>query len=578
MKVAKNMDSVFANCTEDELDFDLLFSNDDTIIDFVAGVDESGIPLTGPNYDYSKILAEADMLEDDDDQDERDGKIKHNGAAEGSKDEDLEVGAEVGDGKEVSGKEKSAESEAHDMVELGSETAKQKAIEKAMEIGAQKFADADSVKENCEYDGYDTLIEAVIGGFMSEEEILSEDASKIAISTADYLIKECEDVAARDGKVDPENKKYVEGVKSKVKDEMTQGKAQGDNFEDPCDAGARAGKIAIDNKNVEGVANRIIGAAMEAAANGILDAEMKDQTIDPENTDMDKEIVPDSIQNNTSSNDIDITHENVCKFVKERYAGLVGGMNKELQDLALAACLDESVLEVANAIKETALSENCQYSDYVEYQTVVEAVIANLNESQIEKENCSEFVFEAANYLIEKSNDSNFIDCNVNSKGKAVLADFKAFAHDVGSDVKRKIADTAENVKKHPGKTAAVVAGAAGAAVLAKKIADKKKKAKEEQQQNVKENYEYPEFNSLLEAVIDGFTEEEIMAENASEMAETIANILIENAEKEAVYDDPDGDDIEDVASQKDSDENPGVQYDYDDDELIDLVINDDEI
>lgn len=576
MKVAKNMDSVFANCTEDELDFDLLFSNDDTIIDFVAGVDESGIPLTGPNYDYSKILAEADILEDEDDQDERDGKVKHNGAPEGSKYEDLEIGGEVGDGKEVSGKENSAESEAHDMVELGSETAKQKAVEKAMEIGAQKFADADSVKENCEYDGYDTLIEAVIGGFMSEQEILSENASKIAISTADYLIKECEDAAAREGEVDTENKKYIEGVKSKVKDEMTQGKAHGDNFEDPCDYGARAGKVAIDNKNIEGVANRIIGAAMEAAANGILDTEMKDQTIDPENTDMDKDIVPDSIQNNTSSNDINITQENVCNFVKERYAGLVGGMNKELQDLALAACLDEGVLEVANMIKNTALSENCQYSDYAEYQTVIEAVIANLDDSQLAKENCSEFVFKAANYLIEKSDNNDFLDYKVNRKGKAVPANFKTFIHDTG--VKNKVAGAVNTVKKHPGKTAAVVAGAAGAAVLAKKIADKKKKAKEDQQQNVKENYEYPEFNRLLEAVIEGFTEEEIMAENASEMAETIANILIENAEKEAVYDDPDGDDIEDVASQKDSDENPGVQYDYDDDELIDLVINDDEI
>ena len=49
MKVAKNMDSVFANCTSDELDFDLMFDEDDSLIDAVCGVNEAGIPWTGPD-------------------------------------------------------------------------------------------------------------------------------------------------------------------------------------------------------------------------------------------------------------------------------------------------------------------------------------------------------------------------------------------------------------------------------------------------------------------------------------------------------------------------------------------------
>ena len=47
----------------------------------------------------------------------------------------------------------------------------------------------EQVKENYEYDEYAGLLEAVINGFMSEEEIMSENANEIAIATADYMIK-----------------------------------------------------------------------------------------------------------------------------------------------------------------------------------------------------------------------------------------------------------------------------------------------------------------------------------------------------------------------------------------------------
>lgn len=100
MKVAKNMDSVFSASTQDELEFDIYFDDDDSIIDTVAGCDENGNPWTGP---------------DPEDVYQKDGDGSNDDPAEGSKDEDLEVGGEVGDGKEVSGKEDSAESKADEV-------------------------------------------------------------------------------------------------------------------------------------------------------------------------------------------------------------------------------------------------------------------------------------------------------------------------------------------------------------------------------------------------------------------------------------------------------------------------------
>ena len=73
----------------------------------------------------------------------------------------------------------------------------------------------------------------------------------------------------------------------------------------------------------------------------------------------------------------------------------------------------------------------------------------------------------------------------------------------------------------------AVGAGAVTAGVLAKKIYDKKKAAKEKEE--VKENYEYPEYAELVEAVVNSFTEEELMQENASEFACEVADYMIEN-------------------------------------------------
>lgn len=51
MEIAKNMDSVFADCTESELEFDVFFDQEDQLIDTVVGVDEAGDPLTGVDFE-----------------------------------------------------------------------------------------------------------------------------------------------------------------------------------------------------------------------------------------------------------------------------------------------------------------------------------------------------------------------------------------------------------------------------------------------------------------------------------------------------------------------------------------------
>lgn len=112
----KNLDSVFADCTEAELGFEVMFDDDDLIIDHIAGVDEAGVPFTGPDFDWSSLNEADETLEDKDDAEQRDGKTTPDKEGmEGVKAEKPEIGGEVGDGKEVSGKENSAESNAHDV-------------------------------------------------------------------------------------------------------------------------------------------------------------------------------------------------------------------------------------------------------------------------------------------------------------------------------------------------------------------------------------------------------------------------------------------------------------------------------
>ena len=65
MSVAKNMDSVFTDAMDD--DFDVIFDQEDSLIDTVNGVNESGDPLTGVDFDdlHQTDDADDDILSDD---------------------------------------------------------------------------------------------------------------------------------------------------------------------------------------------------------------------------------------------------------------------------------------------------------------------------------------------------------------------------------------------------------------------------------------------------------------------------------------------------------------------------------
>ena len=94
-----------------------MFDEEDTIIDIIAGVDEAGVPLTGEDFNWDSLKENDDMVGENPDFDyQKDGDASGSEKdAEGTKDIKPEIGGEVGDGKEVSGKENSAESNAHDV-------------------------------------------------------------------------------------------------------------------------------------------------------------------------------------------------------------------------------------------------------------------------------------------------------------------------------------------------------------------------------------------------------------------------------------------------------------------------------
>ena len=88
---SKNMDSVFDQSTKDELDFDVIFDEDDELIDTVNGLKENGEPLTG--VDFEELHNTDDEADPDD---LRDALGPDNDNLFGTKKSDIE-GAEEND-------------------------------------------------------------------------------------------------------------------------------------------------------------------------------------------------------------------------------------------------------------------------------------------------------------------------------------------------------------------------------------------------------------------------------------------------------------------------------------------------
>ena len=203
MSVANGMDSVFAGCCNDESDFDVLFDREDSLIDTVNGVNESGDPLTGVDF--------ADLHQTDDEATAKD--VKEYDA------DDEKMGAPNPEGtKETEEPDNSVKGE----------------VDKESE--ADKFIDSDTKEpEVKEDDDVTDNIEKVMESFEEESEYVKKeeksDADKFIDSdTKEPEVKDGDDVTDNIEKVMEsfeEGSKYVkEGCD--VKDEI-------ENEDEPVD-------------------------------------------------------------------------------------------------------------------------------------------------------------------------------------------------------------------------------------------------------------------------------------------------------------------------------------------------------
>ena len=263
----KSMDSVFSNCTEKELEFEAMFDNDDSIIEAVAGVDEAGNSLIGEDFDWEAFdaLGEADdMVGEKPDFDYPNDEVGSN--FEDSKDRKVEVGGEVGDGKEVSGKEKSAESQAYDDTKevddsIGLNDKQQTSLEAADLLDLIEGAeDADSN----------------VGGPKPSDDMGTMD--NIKDTEAEKLVcpacgkNPCECGAKNEGAM-------LDTILDFLNEE--------DCIDDKCDTAEREGKVNHDTSDVEGKSQEVIGQAIDGntkedpIADDIDDAEARDGKADP---------------------------------------------------------------------------------------------------------------------------------------------------------------------------------------------------------------------------------------------------------------------------------------------------------
>ena len=271
-----DMDSVFANCTDKELAFDVMFDSDDTLIDIVAGVNEAGDLVTGEMV----FREEAELLSNPEDKDynEKDGDAAYDlKDAEGTKDEKLEVGGEVGDGKEVTGKENSAEASANDTKDeekaIGANDAQQTSLEcgdgcntagapveckeddDVTVDAADDVADMDAATEE------DPVDESFFAGLDSiVTKMVAESEAKLCPCCGQEFC----DCAERNG-LAKHNTDNIEGVKQDIVQDNIDGKSKEDPIEDPDDAASREGDPkTTDTDNVEGVKQDVVAASLES--------------------------------------------------------------------------------------------------------------------------------------------------------------------------------------------------------------------------------------------------------------------------------------------------------------------------
>ena len=343
MKDAKNMDSVFSNCTDDELMFDILFDDDETIIEALAGSDV-----------MSKLLAEGlleegdDMVGENPDFDyQNDGDASYSEKdAEGTKEVKPEIGGEVGDGKEVSGKENSAEANAHDDKDeaeaIGLNDKQQVKLEDA---GEGPLEDDDQAEREGEVS--DTAIET---------EATAIDTLLSMLEESDDTIHDCDDSVQRDGKCTGISD--TEGKNTEVIGAANAGDSKEDPIADPkCpnDGDVRAG-ADTGVKDTEGVKTHVVGAALESSVSdellSMLEADEEEhEEGDPEEPTDEKSYKESSEEEADKPEDVpeQSTKEKCCNEADDYLDSLLKDIDDEDEDLIDAIARGAAV--VPNDVK-----------------------------------------------------------------------------------------------------------------------------------------------------------------------------------------------------------------------------------
>lgn len=120
---AKNMDSVFSGATESDAEFDVMFDQEDSLIDTVNGVNEAGEPLTGVDFDQLHQTDDDATVKDvkDNTADDNDMGADNPEGTKSSELDDASVEGEVGKESEADKFHGDAESEYQDGKDKGSE-------------------------------------------------------------------------------------------------------------------------------------------------------------------------------------------------------------------------------------------------------------------------------------------------------------------------------------------------------------------------------------------------------------------------------------------------------------------------
>lgn len=525
MKVAKNMDSVFDNCTKDEAEFDVYFDDDDTIIDIIEGMQDC----------YEDILSEINEAADADvsiPEDEEYNKDKGSEKdAEGSKNVNPQLDGEVGDKKTVTGNEKSEESKAHDVTKdiedaIGANDKKQTSLEAAEEV--DPLTDDDEAERAGEVPPETVETEGVI-----QDKIKEKKAAKAAekAEKADAEDEACKEAADGQEKDDIEDKTepaeaedekcckesddsaFADSVIAKIKALREADEPESDKEETSDDHPAVAEdekctkEATIDDKIMAKIAEKV--AAREAAEAKMLDEVLDEMTEEELNSDNVKELIEAKVAE---------------KKAKEEAKKICKGCGKSVDK-----CTCKSANEAADPIED-----NCDKA--------MRDGKAPRPTSDVEG---------VKQHFIDKVNDGKAPKDCIEDEDDAKMRDGKA---------------------PRPTNDVEGVSQSSPAAAL---------EATDNIDDLLSDDDEVIDVSGLEDTVPDKDTQEydtsnEIKKDLETQSESLLPGLALEKVEDEELTDEDD-ELIEIADDEDDSKANTDLHYDYDDDELIDIVIDEEE-